>query len=108
MGNIIDLVMNKLLACEFSKFDVRSFQKICFECYDKVVEVKFLEKTNLTGDLFHDPQKKKLFYLFIVRGMNLLLVPNKIGHTVGSCSWRIEADLINIIYMISYNHKLQK
>lgn len=41
--------MNKCVASDFTEFNFREFQGKCFEIYEKIQEVKFLEKKNISS-----------------------------------------------------------
>ena len=47
VSNIIDLLLNKFVSSDLCDFNFREFQTKCFEIYEKIQEVKFLEKKNL-------------------------------------------------------------
>ena len=57
VSNIIDLLLNKFVSSDLCDFNFREFQTKCFEIYEKIQEVKFLEKKNLSA-------KNKHIFLF--------------------------------------------
>jgi len=32
------------------------------------------------------------------------VTPYGIGHSLGACAWKIECNILNIMYLVAYNH----
>ena len=63
-----------------------------------MIELKFLQKKKINC--------KKLFLNVINfqgKKLSFNIVACPIGNTLGACAWQIQCDLLNIIYLISYN-----
>jgi cleavage and polyadenylation specificity factor subunit 2 len=45
---------------------------------------------------------------FIGKCLGISVVPLSAGHTIGGAIWRIKKDTDEIVYAVSYNHKMER
>lgn len=60
-----------------------------FYSFDKINDIKFLQKK-----IFSHKNQSSF----------LTLTPYGVGNSLGACAWRLECNLINILYLVAYNN----
>lgn len=89
--NLFDVILNLVFFQEIEPIDIKQiFQKIYLN-FDKSSQIKYLQKNSV------DISRK-------IKDKQLILTPFCIGNSVGACAWKMQLDLINILYLVSYNN----